>query len=34
MVVVRIIQVPLKIFFNTAVLTTVYTVLRPLIKVR
>ncbi|UKS54487.1 ECF transporter S component [Mycoplasma feriruminatoris] len=34
MVVVRIIQIPIKIFFNTAILTTVYIVLRPLIKVK
>ncbi|WP_027063526.1 ECF transporter S component [Mesoplasma seiffertii] len=32
MVVLRVLQVPFKIIFNTAVLTTVYTVLRPLIK--
>ncbi|WP_035358774.1 ECF transporter S component [[Acholeplasma] multilocale] len=32
MVTLRIVQVPVKILFNTAVLTTVYSVLRPLIR--
>ncbi|AJM71604.1 ECF transporter S component [Mycoplasma yeatsii] len=34
MVVLRMIQVPVKLLFNTTILTTVYVVLRPLIKVR